>query len=209
MDDDSGPCKYAEVLIEVSGPERGGAPGYTPYHVLEALKLLSMRPMGRPALQKVLGLGEGSIKTMISKLREKGLVERAGKGLRATSTGIKVAETLSTILSYTVFKEEVPGLWDEDTLIAWLICAKPPGNLTEVYRVRDYLVAEGCRVSLIGGAKGLREYVLPGVPDYIRRPVVEVLEAAGAKGLIVLTPSSCKPKAVTALIKLLAMECPC
>ncbi len=209
MDKEAEPCRYARVLIEVSEPERGGAPGFTPYHVLEALKLLSTRLMGRPALQKILGLGEGSVKTMIAKLRERRLVERAGKGLKATRDGVEVAETISTILSYTVFKEEVPGLWEEDTLIAYLTCAHPPRSLTDVYRVRDYLVAEGCRISLVGGARGPGAYLLPGVPDYIGRPVAEVLEAAGARGLVVLTPASCTPKAVTALIKLLALECPC
>ncbi|MCE4610453.1 MAG: hypothetical protein F7B17_00590 [Desulfurococcales archaeon] len=203
------PCKLARVLVEVSEPERGGAPGFTPYHVLEALKLLSRKSMGRPALQRALGLGEGSVKTMVAKLREKGMVERVGKGLKVTSAGARVAEVLTAILTYTIFKEEVPGLWEEDTLITCLSCAPAPRNLTEVYKVRDYLVAEGCRVSLVGGAVGPGYYVLPGVPDYIGRHVVDVLDAIRARGLVVLTPASCTPQTVSAILKLLAFECPC
>ncbi|RLG84201.1 MAG: hypothetical protein DRO18_07275 [Thermoprotei archaeon] len=66
--------KNTATIIELCKPRRGVKPKFTPYHVLQALILLTERPYGRIELSKKLGLGEASTRTLINRLKNKGLV---------------------------------------------------------------------------------------------------------------------------------------
>ncbi|MEZ0290602.1 MAG: hypothetical protein ABWJ42_05880 [Sulfolobales archaeon] len=49
---------------------------FTPYHMIRALYLLSVEgPLGRGLISKYLGLGEGSTRNLMRKLRDLGLIE--------------------------------------------------------------------------------------------------------------------------------------
>lgn len=82
------------ALQETTKPRQGNRPSYDEAHVIWALDLIgSEPPLGRLSLMKRLGLGEASVKTMLRRLREFGLikVDRVG-GAELTDKGRSVLE---------------------------------------------------------------------------------------------------------------------
>ncbi|EHP68419.1 hypothetical protein MetMK1DRAFT_00028520 [Metallosphaera yellowstonensis MK1] len=82
------------ALEETTRPKQGNRPSYDEAHVVWALNLIgSEPPLGRLSLMKRLGLGEASVKTMLKRLRESGLikVDRVG-GAELTDKGKSIVE---------------------------------------------------------------------------------------------------------------------
>ncbi len=203
----TGVCWAAKAVQSVlEADRRGGLPNFTAYHVVQALKLYSASPIGRPKLQKLLGLGEASTKTLIARLREEGLIEFKGRGSRATRLGAKIAGEISKHLRFGVIGFDI-NYWKEQAAYVSLECAQPPRSLTDVYRVRDYLVVEGCRESIIGGVSVKPRF--PGVPKAIENYIASVVDELDVKGLVVIVPATCIQNAVSAIIRLIAETCPC
>ena len=73
------------------GPESS----FSEVHVLRALFLLDEGMMGRKKLVKLLGVGEGSVRTIIKRLSSDGLIKSSMRGHSLTESGQKfVAEKL-------------------------------------------------------------------------------------------------------------------
>ncbi|MEM3948859.1 MAG: DUF4443 domain-containing protein [Zestosphaera sp.] len=88
------------LLLRIA-EERGGVkPGFSPYHVFRVLDMLHRHSVcGRHELMKELGLGEASIKTLISRLKEAGLVETSRPhGTKLTETGKELATKLKRLI---------------------------------------------------------------------------------------------------------------
>lgn len=88
-------------LLLKMAEERGGVkPGFSPYHVFKALESLHPSNVcGRHELMKELKLGEASVKTLISRLKEAGLVETSRPhGTRLTETGRELAAKLKQLV---------------------------------------------------------------------------------------------------------------
>lgn len=86
------------------------APGRSPYfttpHVVKALTTISAEgPIGRINLARTLGLGEGSIRTLVKHLEKEKLLETSRGGIVLTTKGHMLASTLKTKMSLAV---EVP-----------------------------------------------------------------------------------------------------
>ncbi len=63
--------KLKELLSEITKAKRGVKPAYTKYHVLKCLLLIyNDEPIGRIKLSKALNLGETSVRTLLSRLKE-------------------------------------------------------------------------------------------------------------------------------------------
>ena len=208
------PCGELGELARAAEPGPGGSAGYTLYHVLAALREASARPVGRPYIEKALGLGEASARSLIKRLRSMGLLEPAGKsGHKATEKGSRLAS-----LHELVAEARAPGIpgvpWRPAVILA-TPALDPPRSLVDVYMVRDYLVGEGCREAVIGGVEGgaLR---LPGIPEEqsqlrleLWRIVEEQLQRPrGSQGLlVVVVPGYCRVQAYTALLKAIIDLC--
>ena len=67
-------------------------------HVFKALQLMDNNYTSRSLLVKELGLGEGSIKTLIKHMKMYGLVETSKKGTRLTEKGIEAYLEISSII---------------------------------------------------------------------------------------------------------------
>ncbi len=65
--------KLLDELVKSELP-KGPSPAFTFVHFIKALLLLESASMGRQMLSKMLGLGEGSARTLVKKLLERGLV---------------------------------------------------------------------------------------------------------------------------------------
>ena len=77
------------------------APGRTPYfieaHLVKALMTIDAEgPVGRVKLAKTLGLGEGTIRTLIKHLENEGLIKTSKAGIVLTSSGKKLTANLKS-----------------------------------------------------------------------------------------------------------------
>ncbi len=199
------PCAAARRLIEAAKAGHGGAPGFTAAHLLLALKAVASEPgIGRPKLQALLGLGEAATRTLISRLAEAGLARRAPRGLRPSEEGLRVLKTLSRAMIVEETPEALVEEWG--ATMALFIAAPPPRSLTDVYRVRDYLVEEGCRLAVIGGVSG-GSVEVPGAPGYLASRIEQVAPQGIGEATVIVVPSECMVKALNAALRLLASNC--
>lgn len=76
----------------------GMSPDYSEAHVLKVLQLIgSSRGIGRQKLSKEIGVGEGTVRTMIRRLKREGLVDSSRRGLTLTNSG---TEALADLLRF-------------------------------------------------------------------------------------------------------------
>ena len=194
-------CEAASLIEKISSPRRGGLKSYRPGHVVILLKLLRAQgPLGRPRLTRLLSLGEASIKTLLSELEKTGLVERSGRGHILTEKG----ENILSAIEDTISLEEVEvSIFDTRSLRLVIACVDPPRNLTQVYLLRDYLVAAGCTRSVIGGyVEGEIRY--PGVPE----DIVELLKSTSVnRGVNIYAPLECQISLIDSAINLILRSC--
>ncbi len=70
------------------------APGpsttFTIFHVYYALELMAQKPLGRNKLAEKLCVGDGAVRTIISRLVEAGLIETSKEGCKLTVKGLEV-----------------------------------------------------------------------------------------------------------------------
>ncbi|MFN4046195.1 MAG: hypothetical protein ACK4H7_02510 [Acidilobaceae archaeon] len=193
----------ARILVRVASPVKGGSPGYSVHHVVKALEVLSQGPVGRVHLASRLGIGEASSRTLLERLESEGLIERGRWGAIVTERGLQVLRAVKdSIRVYRVNLEDLG--WGGASLIT-VKGFKPPRDLVEVYSIRDYIVAEGCREAVIGGVEG-------GSPTYPGRPkeLIDIIggsiprEALGGDALHVIVKSQNEDKTIDGLIKLIA-----
>jgi hypothetical protein len=82
-------------MFEVELASRGGAPLFQPFHILKALwHIQQLGPLGRKELAGLLGIGEGSARTLVSYLEEKGWVRTARQGISLSKNGEALLEKI-------------------------------------------------------------------------------------------------------------------
>jgi len=86
------------------------APGRAPYfiepHLVKALITIdTVEPVGRVRLSKTLGLGEGTVRTLIKHLENEGLIQTSKVGIALTRSGKKLCSNLKVRISETT---EIP-----------------------------------------------------------------------------------------------------
>ncbi len=75
-------------MQELSGKKAPGpSTTFTIFHLFYALELLSEKPLGRNKLAEKLNVGDGAVRTIISRLREANLIETSKTGCGLTAKG--------------------------------------------------------------------------------------------------------------------------
>lgn len=196
-------CHSVRAVLTAAESRKGGSVGYTPYHVYRALHLLAKEPpLGRPRLQRELGIGEAAAKTLLSRLESLGLAVKApgGRGHTATGKGGLYHRLLTDAIRY--YRVRATPFGDAVAIVSPI--PEPVRDLVGVYHVRDYLVAEECRTCIIGGVVGgVPQY--PGVPED-ERSGLDAWDPGVQEGLIVIVPSECLEKAYTGVARLIDRE---
>jgi len=195
-------CKAARLLIDVARPKKGGYRNYLPWHVFEALRILRSGYAGRPQLSRALGLGEASVKTMLSELERLGLVKRSRRGRSATDRGAAIVDIIEKHIMLN--KIELLFFPGRRAVIILVASAGPPRDLTRVYEIRDHLVTYGCRTALIGGSDGTSIF-FPGVPFSITAKIH--IPGNLPEGTIIIAPAKCTLEAASAGLSVLAESC--
>jgi predicted transcriptional regulator len=80
-----------KFIQEIAGKKAPGpSTSFTVFHVFYALELMSQKPLGRNKLAKKLDVGDGAVRTIISRLRNAGLIETSKEGCSLTKKGADV-----------------------------------------------------------------------------------------------------------------------
>jgi predicted transcriptional regulator len=80
--------KFIQGIAGKKAP--GPSTTFTVFHVFYALELMSEKPIGRNKLAKKLNVGDGAVRTIISRLREAGLIGTSKEGCSLTKKGLEV-----------------------------------------------------------------------------------------------------------------------
>jgi predicted transcriptional regulator len=79
--------KFIEGLANEKAP--GPSTTFSMFHIFYALELLAQKPIGRNKLAEKLNVGEGAIRTIISRLRDADLIVTSKEGCSLTEKGSK------------------------------------------------------------------------------------------------------------------------
>jgi predicted transcriptional regulator len=79
--------KFIENLTSEKAP--GPSTTFSMFHIFSALELMAQKPIGRNKLAENMGVGEGAIRTIISRLKDADLIITAKEGCRLTEKGAK------------------------------------------------------------------------------------------------------------------------
>ena len=79
-------------LIENIAREKAPGPSITfsMFHIFYALELIAKKPIGRNKLAEKLNVGEGTIRTIISRLKDANLIATSKEGCSLTSKGLSI-----------------------------------------------------------------------------------------------------------------------
>ena len=77
-----------ESLASPKGP--GPSTTFSMFHIFYALELMAKKPIGRSKLAEKLNVGEGAIRTIISRLKDSGLIVTLKEGGTLTDKGVRV-----------------------------------------------------------------------------------------------------------------------
>ena len=77
----------------------GRTPDFTAAHLLYALSLLRERRIGRKQLAEALRVGEGTVRTILSRLSNEVLIEISRPGVSLSPEGLAFLEAIETRLT--------------------------------------------------------------------------------------------------------------
>lgn len=85
------PLKFKQLLEKLTSEKAPGpSPTFSVLHLLRALELVAEGPVGRAKLAESLGVGEGAVRTIISRLQDAGLIITSKTGCSLTSKGLSL-----------------------------------------------------------------------------------------------------------------------
>ena len=141
-------AKALEKYIIYSGVEIamvGNIPNYTKYDILRFFLRLSVN-IGRQELSRELGLGEGTVRTILNILKSKTLLDSTKKGHFLSREGIlKLDKLFDNIKMPKIIETNL--VYPEHKKIAVLL--KKSNGLKEIYRLRDVAVKNRAEGALI------------------------------------------------------------
>jgi predicted transcriptional regulator len=80
--------KFIQGIAGKKAP--GPSTTFTVFHVFYALELMAQKPLGRNKLAEKLSVGDGAVRTIISRLRDAGLIETSKEGCNLTKKGLEI-----------------------------------------------------------------------------------------------------------------------
>lgn len=163
--------KLLEGLVSRTAP--GRSPDFTKAHLLYALILLKENRMGRKQLAEELRLGEGTIRTILSRLLDEGLIEISRPGVTLSNKGTKYLTDIETMLVWRPLPST--GITVDD--VNWAVLVRGVSK-----RVR--LGVEQRDQALIHGASGATTLVyreaswhIPGLEESVESHILEHLSS--------------------------------
>ncbi len=137
-----------KFIQEIAGRKAPGpSTSFTVFHIFYALELMSQKSLGRNRLAKELNVGDGAVRTIISRLRSAGLIEASKGGCNLTEKGM---DTWRQFEEAFPKRAEIPKteLSQSDFNYAFLV--KNSGNKVKSgIDQRDAAIIAGARKALV------------------------------------------------------------
>lgn len=87
--------RLIESLANPKGP--GPSTTFSMFHIFCALELMAEKPIGRNKLAKKLEVGDGAVRTIISRLQESGLILTSREGCLLTDKGLGIWKNFESV----------------------------------------------------------------------------------------------------------------
>ena len=85
------PFAFKQILEKIASEKAPGpTPSFTVIHLLLAIELIAKKETGRGKLAENLGVGEGTIRTILGRLKDAGVVEISKAGCSLTDSGLRL-----------------------------------------------------------------------------------------------------------------------
>jgi hypothetical protein len=137
--------KYLQQLADNKAP--GPSTSFSVFHVFYALELMAQEPLGRNKLAKKLGVGDGAVRTIISRLKDAELLDISKMGCTLTPKGTLLWQQIQGLFPKRV---DVPQseLTTSDYNHAFLVKGAA-GKVESVIDQRDAAIIAGARKALV------------------------------------------------------------
>jgi predicted transcriptional regulator len=137
-----------KFIQEIAGKKAPGpSTTFTVFHVFYALELLSQKPLGRNKLAKKLNVGDGAVRTIISRLRNAELIETSKEGCNLTKKGLETWHQFEQVFPKRV---EIPASELSQSEFNFAFLVKNSGNKVKSgIDQRDAAIIAGARKALI------------------------------------------------------------
>lgn len=137
-----------KFMQQVAGKKAPGpSTTFTIFHVFYALELMAQKPLGRNKLAEKLNVGDGAVRTIISRLKDAGLIETSKEGCNLTKKGLEIWRQFEEIFPKRV---EIPRseLIESEFIFAFLV--KNSGQkVGSGIDQRDAAIIAGARKALV------------------------------------------------------------
>ena len=85
------PVSLKKFIHQIAGKKAPGpSTTFTVFHIFYALELIAQKPLGRNKLAEKLEVGDGAVRTIISRLKEEDLIETSKQGCNLTRKGLDI-----------------------------------------------------------------------------------------------------------------------
>ena len=98
--------RFIESLASPKGP--GPSTTFSMFHIFYALELMAEKPIGRTKLAEKLNVGEGAIRTIVSRLKDAGLIVTSKEGCNLTDEGFSVWKRFEEVFPKRIKIEKTP-----------------------------------------------------------------------------------------------------
>ena len=137
--------KFMQQIAGKKAP--GPSTTFTIFHVFYALELLSQKPLGRNKLAEKLNVGDGAVRTIISRLKEAGLIETSKEGCNLTKKGVEIWRQFEEIFPK---RAEIPRSELSELEFNFAFLVKNCGQKVESgIDQRDAAIIAGARKALV------------------------------------------------------------
>jgi predicted transcriptional regulator len=144
---------FKKFMQQIAGKKAPGpSTSFTIFHVFYALELLSQKPLGRNKLAEKLNVGDGAVRTIISRLVDAGLVETSKEGCNLTEKGLEIWKQFEEIFPKRIEfpKSELVG-----SEFNFVFLVKNSGQkVVSSIDQRDAAIIAGARKALVIVVKG-------------------------------------------------------
>jgi predicted transcriptional regulator len=137
-----------KLINEIAGKKAPGpSTTFTVFHIFYALELMSQKPLGRNKLAEKLNVGDGAVRTIISRLREYELIETTKEGCALSSKGEEVWQQFEQVFPKRL-KVEKSEIATADYNFAFLV--KDAGlKVKSGIDQRDAAIIAGARKAMV------------------------------------------------------------
>ncbi|MDH7477454.1 MAG: DUF4443 domain-containing protein [Candidatus Bathyarchaeota archaeon] len=158
---------FKQILEKIASAKiPGPSPTFSLFHILNAIEIMAKQPIGRGMLAENLKVGEGTVRTIISRLQKAGLIAVSKAGCFLTKKGLSLWKE-----SKSIFKEKIEIERNELTLAEYNFAILVKNHAHKVksgMEQRDAAVMVGSKSATTLLFKGKR-LIIPSVSNNVAK----------------------------------------